>query len=97
MIVLTFLTCVPVLKLILLTVEILSIDLSSSFRKVIIPGLSTSEQLLRQGQSFMTDENQILLRTIRLIMGLLAFKRHWIGEDHLLVYPDDDDHAYTTM
>jgi hypothetical protein len=45
----------------------------------------------------MTDENQILLRTIRLIMGLLAFKRHWIGEDHLLVYPDDDDHAYTTM
>jgi hypothetical protein len=50
-IVLTFLTCVPVLKLILLTVEILSIDLSSSFRKVIITALSTSEQLLRQGQS----------------------------------------------
>ncbi|KAG2031889.1 hypothetical protein BDR03DRAFT_971475 [Suillus americanus] len=55
------LTCIPVFNLLLPTVEILSIDLSSSFRKAIIPALPTSAPRLKslelKGSLFMTDKN----------------------------------------
>ncbi|KAG1901197.1 uncharacterized protein F5891DRAFT_1223874 [Suillus fuscotomentosus] len=54
------LTCIPVLKLLLPTVEIPSLDISSSFRKAIIPALPTFAPRLKaleiKGSLFMTDK-----------------------------------------
>ncbi|KAG2074241.1 hypothetical protein BDR04DRAFT_199615 [Suillus decipiens] len=55
------LTCLPVLKLLLPTVEVLSLDLSSSFRETIIPALPTSATRLKaleiKGSFFLTDQS----------------------------------------
>lgn len=61
-------TCIPVLKLLLPTVEILSLDISSSFRKAIIPVLPTFAPRLKaleiKGSLFMTDKNPSEIESI---------------------------------
>lgn len=79
------LTCIPVLKLLLPTVEILSLDLSSSFRKAIIPALPTSAPRLKaleiKGSLFMTDKNPSEIESLLISYpdGLteLSLTCHW--------------------
>ncbi|KIK41764.1 hypothetical protein CY34DRAFT_805708 [Suillus luteus UH-Slu-Lm8-n1] len=79
------LTCIPVLKHLLPTVEILSLDLSSSFRKAIIPALPTSAPRLKaleiKGSLFMTDKNPSEIESLLISYpdGLteLSLTCHW--------------------
>ncbi|KAG1842048.1 hypothetical protein DFJ58DRAFT_748303 [Suillus subalutaceus] len=74
-----------VLKLLLPTVEILSLDLSSSFRKAIIPILPTSAPRLKalelKGSLFMTDKNpseiESLLTNYPDCLAELSLTCHW--------------------
>ncbi|KAG2367827.1 hypothetical protein BDR07DRAFT_204448 [Suillus spraguei] len=79
------LTCLPVLKLLLPTVEVLSLDLPSSFRETIIPTLSTSAPRLKaleiKSNFFMTDKITSEIESLLLSYpdGLteLSLKCHW--------------------
>ncbi|KAG2756584.1 hypothetical protein P692DRAFT_20868255 [Suillus brevipes Sb2] len=80
-------TCIPVLKLLLPTVEILSLDLdlSSSFCNAIIPALPTSAPRLKaleiKGSLFMTDKNPSEIESLLISYpdGLteLSLTSHW--------------------